>query len=655
MYLASLKLQNFRSFKDAEIPLCRDLTVLVGENNGGKSNAIDAIRLLTQTLNGRREIYCEYEDVRFKSGSNRFLLEATYKDLSPAQQGRLISAASDETLTTAVFGLEYEEAPGSATARPKVWAGWSKGQPEPGCLAMVRHVYLPPLRDARKALASGNVSRIHALLKHFLDGQSQDDVARTLARSSSAPILGKVAEAVNLGLTSLTAGVRPQHSALSFSQSEKLGEIARDLRFRLADQGISPEELRHTGHGYANLLYMATIAVELERVEEADLTIFLVEEPEAHLHPQLQAAVLGFLEDKAEASRKHIADHSGFAGELQIVVATHSPNLSAWVDAKNIVIFRSVEQEPPAITKPAATNAAAPALAVATSAGNASTGGAPDLPQLQESDVIDVGQAMEEASTIRRETRCFALSQLDLAGDDWRKVNRYLDVTKSALLFGGRVILLEGIAEALLLPVIAKNFVLKGNADAWRRFRSAVYIPIDGVDFAPYINLLLTQSQGVRIASQLVIVTDGDAHKLKKADLAQSIQPGAQPAVVSAAALPLGRRRKKDFRELAGQLGATAILGCYINRYSLESALVAAGNGDLLKRVFLKHKPLSSAQWDAAVAKTGLEQAAAIQKLFEDTRKGDFAQSLAAVLESEDGKDFRTPRYLSAAIRALIR
>src|SRR3546814_6028027 len=45
MYLEKLTLENFRSFEHAEIPLCRDLTILVGENNGGKSNAIDAIRL----------------------------------------------------------------------------------------------------------------------------------------------------------------------------------------------------------------------------------------------------------------------------------------------------------------------------------------------------------------------------------------------------------------------------------------------------------------------------------------------------------------------------------------------------------------------------------------------------------------------------------
>jgi putative ATP-dependent endonuclease of OLD family len=75
MHLATLKLTNFRSFSDAEVPLCSDLTILVGENNGGKSNAIDAIRLLTAPLSGRRELYCETTDIRFGSAERRFELQ----------------------------------------------------------------------------------------------------------------------------------------------------------------------------------------------------------------------------------------------------------------------------------------------------------------------------------------------------------------------------------------------------------------------------------------------------------------------------------------------------------------------------------------------------------------------------------------------------
>ncbi len=562
MYLKTLTLSNFRSFEQTDIPLCNDLTILVGENNGGKSNAIDAIRLLTAPLGGRRELYCETTDIRFGGTKRQFEIIGRFEELSPPQQGRLISAASDYAITGCVFGLRYDESGGRFPVRPVLWGGHLQGTPEPGCHEMVRHVYLPPLRDAKRALASGNPTRIYALLNHFLDGGDPEALAQALRRSASAEILGQVGGAVEVGLSALTAGVRRQAASLGFANDEKLIDIARDLRFKLADHGIEPEDLRYSGHGYANLLYMATIAVELERVSDADLTLFLVEEPEAHLHPQLQAAVLGFLEEQAEKSRQPRLGHEGPAGQLQIIVATHSPNLSAWVESKKLVFFRSfLPEASEPIEGPVTTEAAAPRA--------------------------------------RRVTRCISLAAIDLSLIERRKIDRYLDVTKSAFLFGGRVLLAEGIAEALLLPVIAKKLVLKDEPEKLRLFRSAVFVPIDGVDFEPYAKLLLAPIDEVRIADRLVVLTDGDGGDLDEGET-----------------LP-GALRKASLEAVAARLGAVGLIEVVINDYSLETELVRAGNGALLKTVYLKLHPRSEAKWDAAVAKTDDAQAREIQKLFE--------------------------------------
>ena len=96
-----------------------------------------------------------------------------------------------------------------------------------------------------------------------------------------------------------------------------------------------------------------------------------------------------------------------------------------------------------------------------------------------------------------------AVSVCSIAIDDKvkKKLQRYLDATRGELFFARRILMVEGIAEALLLPVLAK--IAGGNL----KESAVTVLNADGINFNAFIPLFGTE----RLRVPVVILTDGDA------------------------------------------------------------------------------------------------------------------------------------------------
>jgi putative ATP-dependent endonuclease of OLD family len=283
------------------------MTVVIGENNGGKSNLLDAIRLVNDPLDGRRDRYWDVDDVTRIPDAQAATLTATYAVTAQEQLGTYSQGVLADMMTVR-YQVTYTPPSGTDVRGRITWvagqANTTDRDPEPEARERLRHVYLPPLRDAQRELNSGSGQRLRIILRYLLHETGlteQDFVGEVKAKFGEIrdlPIFGDVHRAVRTPLEDVTAGASPQDADVAFADPDLLS-IARSLRIRMNDRGLDPRNIADSGLGYANLLFIATVLAELRAARDQDLTVFLVEEPETSAetnttrHPASAAAIEG--------------------------------------------------------------------------------------------------------------------------------------------------------------------------------------------------------------------------------------------------------------------------------------------------------------------------------------------------------------------------
>lgn len=331
MYLSKLVIKNFRKLKDVTVEFHSGLNIIIGPNNTGKTAVIDALRsLLAGADDPFPRMYLEDCHVP-KSGDveKEISFEFTFSDLSDDEEADFIPALvpNGEQALEAHFGIAFRNEDTSGRFRTYRWCGEHEDIPfGSDILENLRSVYLPPLRDAAKGLRPSRSSQLARLLQLLSDDKGQAEISAALEQLDEVL---KTKDPIKFTQKAITS----HHNKMlgsRLAQELSVGLSVTDFQ-RLASRltlMVDNFEIGRNGLGYNNLIFMAVILSELSKNISASYRSLIVEEPEAHLHPQLQSVLLEYLSDiKYDEDEKPV----------QVFVTSHSPNFASQASLDSIV------------------------------------------------------------------------------------------------------------------------------------------------------------------------------------------------------------------------------------------------------------------------------------------------------------------------------
>lgn len=347
MYVSRVQIRNFRNFKALDVALSPGVVIL-GENRVGKSNLVFALQLLLDPGLSEYARYLRFSDIWDGCDLAASPVVEIHVDLADweadADLNTLLTdyrlAGDPATAQLSYVFRKKAEVAGPPTSETdyeyKIYGGGVEtNQVRPVTRRRICLDLLGALRDAEAELGAWRKSPLRPLLedavrsvpKAELDSVAADVDSATKRLGELGPVATLAVE-LRKQISEMAGDAQDLKTTLRFASADAL-RLFRSIGLYIDDgaRGIADASL-----GSANV---ALLALKLEefawrrKKNERNYTLLCVEEPEAHLHPQLQRQVFRQLLTGGDDS------------SIGMLLTTHSPHIASVTPIASLVMLRA--------------------------------------------------------------------------------------------------------------------------------------------------------------------------------------------------------------------------------------------------------------------------------------------------------------------------
>lgn len=494
MHISKIHIQNYRNYNDFTMEFHKGLNVIIGSNNSGKTGLLYAINLLNcpsnitvddfnkNNLLNFSKLYCndapevviEYyishtisEDDTTDESIVRLLpflgIDEFYKKPTEAD------GKSEYNISAKIKAVYSLDAKFLGEYRKEIA---SISNFDDYFIVLTRFVnkhyswcYTNGISDTKSDQKSAtsvfDVKLIEAErtseevrkeTRHEIDTFTKDSSHAAEIDKLKKDISAELTKILNPSIAKLSSLFENEHNEIGLEKGNVAISSAVKANISVADSYVTEVKdtksgfnlpLTHNGLGYNNLINIYML-IKLSEIQKGrDFKILCLEEPEAHLHPAMQYKLFKYLCDLDKANNLN----------QQIFVSTHSSNITAVAGIDNMFMLEYNRSLTP-----------------------------PDCAQQS---------LKKQFEDVNGES---------VKADAKSHLTKFLDVTRSDMLFANKVILVEGIAEKLFMPL----FMEACNCPYDDEHISIV--EIGGKHFEHFVELF----NGNRVCKKVLCITDRD-------------------------------------------------------------------------------------------------------------------------------------------------